>query len=58
MKTILMIISIVFMFAGMITFLTAESAIHEILAVLAIGFGVVYIGLGGIIAAIEDASKK
>lgn len=58
MKTFLIIASVAFALFGVGAIIGAESAIHEILGVLLVGFAALMLGSAGIISAIEAASEK
>ena len=58
MKIFLIIAAAAFALFGVGAIIGAESAIHEILGVLLIGFAALMLGSVGIIAAIETAGEK
>ena len=53
MAILLFLAGIVWAFLGFGVFATAKSAIHEILACLAVSFGVMFWGLAGIIVQLK-----
>lgn len=53
-----MILGLLQMAGGVFVLVTAKSAVHEILATAAFGFGVISFALAVIIAKIDDATKK
>lgn len=54
MKTIIFVLGGLQIIAGIAFATEAASAIHQILAAIAFGFGTVCLGLGGIISKIEN----
>jgi hypothetical protein len=53
MQVILTICAVAWMVMGGAIFGTAKSAIHEILACLLVSFGVMFLGLGAIVARLD-----
>lgn len=58
MAALILILGLLQMAGGIVVLVTAKSAIHEILATAAFGFGVISFALAVIIAKIDDATKR
>jgi len=58
MKSVMQIFGVLSITAGVVVLLNANSAIHEILGSQQIGFGFVFLGIYGIISAIEGKKQK
>ena len=58
MKLFLKIVAVAFALFGVFVFSASESAIHEILSVLLIGFSALMLGAVGTISAVESAADK
>ncbi|MXN48815.1 hypothetical protein GR138_26810 [Shinella kummerowiae] len=58
MAALIMILGLLQIAGGVFVVVTAKSAIHEILATAAFGFGVISVALSVIIAKIDDAVKS
>lgn len=54
MGALMIILGVLAWILGSLIFVGAKSALHEIEGLLAIGFGTIALGLGGVITAVND----